>query len=686
MKALLIILLGLYVNASYAQELDTTKVASRTKELDEVVVKASYLSRGDDHIIAMPTKEQRKHAVTGYDLLNNLMIPGISVDRLKGIVATPAGNATLYIDGRQVDFREIQSLRPKDISRVEFYDIPTGKYSKDAYSINIVMKPFNNGGYTQLDARQGVGYLNGDYNLISKFMTGSKSLNLWAGHSVENPKSTLTEHEVFNFPSYQLNRLQSYHNAGNKSLEDYVQASISNRGKKYIWMLRGGLVWNSKRNGINNGITNFWQTGVALDNGSILSENRRDKSFRQSVYYYGLHNLSNTKSLDYVIDAYYSRNNYNRLYNENKASYHSIVKENYYNAKINANYSMSFKHRNRLGISLFEFLKISDSEYTGTSTYNQKLRSSESILFADYSQRIGKFFFDINPGLSFLTYRLSGMASINHLTPRFQSRSSFMLSKTQQLQFTFALGNTYPRINTINNVEQQIDPVVILKGNPDMDNSILLSPRISYMLNVSKFALQMGASYFYQNHAIVSDYYVRNENLISSFRDDCVYHKSSIDASVTYKPSNSLNIKLSGQWNEHLVRGGVEHRNLPSFTGSAMINYYVGDFSFGGSLVTPTCDLIDSQIHRKTFWLYQLSAMWSHGDWAIEANANNLFLTKNKIVDELTTTFYSFNQTEQSRRFNQYATLKVVYCFDYGKKTSKTPVYEHRYSESAILK
>jgi len=69
----------------------------------------------------MPTKEQRKHAVTGYDLLNNLMIPGISVDRLKGIVATPAGNATLYIDGRLVDFREIQSLRPKDISRVEFY-------------------------------------------------------------------------------------------------------------------------------------------------------------------------------------------------------------------------------------------------------------------------------------------------------------------------------------------------------------------------------------------------------------------------------------------------------------------------------------------------------------------------------------------------------------------------------------
>ena len=36
--------------------------------------------------------------------------------------------------------------------------------------------------------------------------------------------------------------------------------------------------------------------------------------------------------------------------------------------------------------------------------------------------------------------------------------------------------------------------------------------------------------------------------------------------------------------------------------------------------------------------------MWSHGDWAIEANANNLFLTKNNVVDELTATSYSFNQ------------------------------------------
>lgn len=686
MKALLVIIMNLCLHVTYAQKPDTTKTFIQGKELGEVVVKSSYLTREDDHILAIPTKEQRKHAVTGYDLLSNLMIPGVSVERSTGSVTTPNGAATLYIDGREVDFREVQSLRPKDVSRVEYFDVPTGKYAKDSYAINIIMKPLNNGGYTQLDASQNVGYLYGYYNLISKFVTGTKSLNLWAGYSLENPKSSMDENETFIFPDYQLNRQQHYNNADNRQTEEYVQASISNRGRKYIWMLRGGMAWNASKNGVNNGMTEYWKTAAAIKNGSILDINTRNKSYRPSVYFYGLHTFSNTKSLDYVFDGYYSRNDYDRLYNADNLSFRSLVKEDYYYIKANANYSMAFCHRNRLTFSLYEFMRISDSEYIGTSAYNQNLHSSETILFADYSQRLGSFFFDINPGLSFLTYRLKGMKSINHLTPRLQARATYRIDKVQQLQFLFALGNTYPRINTINNVEQQIDPIIILKGNSNMDNSILLNPRLSHTLNLNKFALQTGVSYFYQNHSIISDYYIRDGHLISTFRDDCIYHRPSVDISMTYKPSGSLNMKVSGQWIEHLVRGGAEHRNLSAFSGTAMINYYVRDFSFGASIASPARDLIDSQISRKTFWRYQLSAMWNHGNLAIEANANNLFMMKNNIVDELSASYYSFKQIDQSRSYNQYANLKIVYSFDYGKKTSKSPDYKHQNSESAILK
>lgn len=160
--------------SAQSSEMDSVK----THKLDEVIVEASYLTREDDHILAVPTKEQRKHAVSGYDLLRNLMIPGVSVNRNAGTVSTPAGTATIYIDGREADFREVQSLRPKDIASVEYYDLPSGVYAKDAAAINFILKRLTNGGYTQIDALEGVGFLNDNFNIISKYVIDARYLKI----------------------------------------------------------------------------------------------------------------------------------------------------------------------------------------------------------------------------------------------------------------------------------------------------------------------------------------------------------------------------------------------------------------------------------------------------------------------------------------------------------------------------
>ena len=70
----------------------------------------------------------------------------------------------------------------------------------------------------------------------------------------------------------------------------------------------------------------------------------------------------------------------------------------------------------------------------------------------------------------------------------------------------------------------------------------------------------------------------------------------------------------------------------------------------------------------------------------MSSRLNGTLVMKNNIVDELSASYYSFKQIDQSRSYNQYANLKIVYSFDYGKKTSKSPDYKHQNSESAILK
>ena len=66
--------------------------------------------------------------------------------------------------------------------------ICSGKYANDKAVINYIVKTYTSGGYTQVDALQGVGYLKGDYNLTSKYSLGHYNVNLWAGSSVQNPK------------------------------------------------------------------------------------------------------------------------------------------------------------------------------------------------------------------------------------------------------------------------------------------------------------------------------------------------------------------------------------------------------------------------------------------------------------------------------------------------------------------
>lgn len=82
------------------------------------------------------------------------MIPEVEVDRINGKVSAIGGETTLYIDGRKADAREIRNLNPKDVEKIEYYDVPTGKYMNDISAINFVMKQHESGGYVSFNADQ----------------------------------------------------------------------------------------------------------------------------------------------------------------------------------------------------------------------------------------------------------------------------------------------------------------------------------------------------------------------------------------------------------------------------------------------------------------------------------------------------------------------------------------------------
>lgn len=63
----------------FAQNTGKDSIVS-TKALDDVVVSASNISRVGDHLVIYPNSQQRKHAVNGFGVLENLNIPGLIID------------------------------------------------------------------------------------------------------------------------------------------------------------------------------------------------------------------------------------------------------------------------------------------------------------------------------------------------------------------------------------------------------------------------------------------------------------------------------------------------------------------------------------------------------------------------------------------------------------------------------
>ncbi|MCI7070738.1 MAG: carboxypeptidase-like regulatory domain-containing protein [Bacteroides pyogenes] len=77
--------------------LPTTVLKTDNVILEEVTITGSSFIQKKDHLLVLPNKTQMKHAFSGYDLLYNLMIPGLTIDRGKKTVTSMTGNATLYI-------------------------------------------------------------------------------------------------------------------------------------------------------------------------------------------------------------------------------------------------------------------------------------------------------------------------------------------------------------------------------------------------------------------------------------------------------------------------------------------------------------------------------------------------------------------------------------------------------------
>lgn len=652
--------------------------------LNEVEVNARSYIRKDDHVLIIPDKQQVKHARTGYDLLHNLMIPSIKVDKLKGEVTTFGGNVTLYIDGRKVDYREIQSLRAQDIQKVEYFDAPTGKYAGDIASINYITKQQKIGGYVSFDGKQTIGYLNGDYNIVGKLSHGNTSYILFGGYSMEEYGGVKSEnHEDLYFPEYTVKRDYRTDNAKIKNNQRYAQFNVINQNNKRTLMGKVSLVQNDEP---DNFTDNSMRYSGHYDKSIKTHRSTDEYSTKPTINLYGNFDLKHDQELETSLGASTTQNKYSRDYSENDFFSHTDAKEKFYTMDVSINYNKRLKHQNSFTTQLLHFHKISSSSYTGDYNYWQHLWTAETLLFFVYNQTFSKkTIMNVRTGISSLQYRLHGEDHISRISPRFNLKLTYNITHHQQLRWAVNIGNTFPSISVLNKVDQNIDYLTIERGNPNLDKANIYNTSLTYNLQVGKFNIHTMANYQCFTNYTFSNYYTEGNKLINSYLDGGNFHNIDGLLSMTWKASKHLHIKGDLNWTRSIAEGTIKaSRN--SFYAALDINYFWKDFAFNIYATSSSRGLSSNPAYTKEYSEYGTSLSYNHKGWNAEIGTENPFSKNCRNNEYADFGIYKYNLTKTSRIYQQTGYIKLAYTIDFGRKTSRTYEKVNTNVNSAILK
>ena len=660
------------------------KLQNESVMLDAVVVKGSSIVRKEDHLLIHPDEKQTKYASTGYDLLSNLMIPGIDVDRRVGKVKTFGGDVTLYIDGRKVDYREIQSLRPKDVERIEYYDVPTGKYANDVAAINYITRKYKSGGYLSLDGNQTIGYLAGNYNAVAKLAHGNTSYTLFGGYGMKEYDGINTDgEEIFHFAEQDIRRSTSTLDGNVKTNSQYAQLNVENRNDKRTLVGKLSFVRDDKPENYNRNRLEYEGANRMIQESE---KQERQRGLKPSLNLYGHFNLKHDQFIEATFTGTYTNNDYNYFYQENNYKTLTQTDEDLYALFGNINYGIKLKHQNSLSGQLFHFHNISMSDYSGNNNIWQHLWTGETIFFVEYSHQIGKnFTLKAAPGFSNLQYKLHGAERIKQFSPRLRARLIYRLANNQQLQLTGNIGNTFPSIGTMNNTTQFVDSLMIKRGNPALTPAKLYATGLIYGLQTDHFNLQSMVNYSRGKGVTASLFYEENQKLVESY--SCNNNADIWNAylSLSYKVTNDLRLKLDGSWMNLKCRGDL-HENFNSFSAKAQVDYYLKDFAFSlygkSKEKQMNTDLVKITMPAR----YGLSISYNHKDLHAEVGTESPFTRKNEQVYERTQNVYHYQNNLTSQTFQQTAYIKLAYTFDFGKKTSRSYNDVDRNINSAILK
>ncbi|MBS1319849.1 MAG: TonB-dependent receptor [Parabacteroides sp.] len=639
--------------------------------LDGVTVSASNTSSRSDRKLIFPSDRHVKASTNGMDLLQQLMLPKITVNPMSNEIKVPGnGEVQLRINGVKVELDEIKALLPTDIIRIEFHDNPGLRYRNAEVVLDYIVRRPETGGNFSVDMSQGVNALWGEHRVSGKI--NHKKSEFGASYRI-GPRDfygmSRDNEEIFHLADGTvLHRKET----GDPS---HASMFMHNLNLNYSVQDPEKYLFNATFRYWNNHQPHWDYRGILsnLDNPDdyvdMVDLNSSDNQVPALDLYYQ-RNLKNDQTLVFNVVGTYNRTSSHRFYQESRGEelltdINNRVSGKKYSLIGEAIYEKKLANGNSLSGGVWHTQSFSDNEYRNGHDYETHMDQSASSIYGEFKGKVRKLDYMLGVELARLYYKQEGTDDSDQFytfNPRFTLQ--YALPGQSFIRLKGYVGNLSPSLGNLNAVEQVIDSLQLQRGNPRLESYMSYLLDLNYEYQKGIFYALVNGTYEYVPNAIMDEKYQEGNKIIQTWNNQKNWQRVVGFAMFRVGPiKDILQFSFTGGVNHYISNGNTySHRYT---------NWY--------------CNMQASFTWKKFMLMYQMNTNWNRF-WGetLEGGENiQMFMAKynfkNLSLGIGAFNPFSDNWKVQSENWNQYASSKKT---SYIKESSRLFVVSVSYNFS----
>jgi hypothetical protein len=640
--------------------------------LSEVTVQARAVIQKADRTLVLPTETQVKISTGGIDLLQKLQLPRLFVDPVSEDVSTTGnGEVQLRINGVEVTKTEISALRPADILRIEYHDNPGARYGKAAAVIDYIIHRHDESGGNvkgQLGA-----HLDGkvsDDRLALQYNRGKSEFSANANYIYHRTDGYRNYDERFLYPNRELHRVEI---GEPTQFVKHILTSTFNYSltekDRYFFNARFRYNFNSlpfSANDRNSMLTVENET-------SSIYEHASEKNHLPALDVYFQRHLKNNQLLIFNVVGTQIQSDYSRVYHEKRAdntlsellsdisgNKYSVIAEGIYEKRTQTSvFTGGVKHTQA----------YTENQYRGTVNTDVSMIQAESYVYAEYQLKHGKWGYMANlAGSRFYFSQKGNMTERFALLPA--ARITFNPNSYWNFRYRINLQNTIPSLAYLNDVEQQIDPLQIRRGNPDLNSFQTLAQSLNMSYNNKVVSIDLLLGYNYEYNPVMESVLYENGLFVRTYENQKNFQTLTAEPTIRLKPwKNYLSISVSPRFSHFISNGNHYSHTFNLATLRLHIDgYYKNWYASFMIQAPPNINYFYGEQSNTSSMMSVLAVGYQKKNWSALVGMMNPLGLKFKLTGEN----YSVLNPTVSEGWNdgmkQKITVRFTWNFDFGKQ------------------